>query len=129
MRNESVKELILLDSDAARLKKIFSNDQSAGRQYSNALGGEISKAKIVSREELPDDVITMHSVIEIQDLEDGEKMSYTLVYPWEADADTCKLSILAPVGTALIGYREGDEIEWKVPGGVRKFKVISVKQP
>ena len=129
MRNGTTERLVLLDSDATRLSQIFNGNQSASRQYSAALRDEIAKAQIVPREKLPVDVVIMNSTVQIQDMEDGETITYTLVYPWEADADSCRISILAPVGTALIGYKKGDEIEWKVPSGMRKFKIISVEQP
>lgn len=83
----------------------------------------------MDRTELPEDVVIMHSEVEIYDIEDKESSRYVLVYPWEADADSCKISILAPIGTAIIGYREGDEIMWKVPGGTRNLRIASVTQP
>ena len=60
------------------------------------------------------------------DLDSGEEMTYTLVFPDIADISKNKISILAPIGTALIGYRLGDIIEWKVPAGLRKFKVEEI---
>lgn len=78
---------------------------------------------------MPEDVVIMNSTIEILDMEDNESIRYVLVYPWESDVDSCKISILAPIGTAIIGYRQGDEILWKVPGGTRKLKLTTVIQP
>lgn len=119
--------LILLDTDACRLKQLIG--ATAYQKSGSALLGEIDKAKIVSQAELPEDVVIMNSTVEIEDLEDGDLTTYRLVYPKDADADTCKISILAPIGTALIGYKKGDIIQWKMPGGVRKLRITSVTQP
>lgn len=125
---EQTDTIVLLDTDAQRLELLLRDRAMANHQYSSPLHDEIRKARIVKADELPNDVVTMHSTVTILDIEDEETLTYTLVYPWEADADNRKLSILAPVGTALIGYRTGDEIGWKVPGGVTRFRILSVSQ-
>ena len=68
----------------------------------------------------------MNSTVRLRDLETGEEETYTLVYPDEADIGENKLSVLAPVGTALLGYRAGDVVEWPVPAGVRRFRIEEV---
>jgi len=122
------KKLVLLDTDTEQLKKLLQDKASECHQYCSALKEEIQKAQIVSQDKLPSDVVTMHSTVEILDVEDDEMSKYMLVYPWEADADSCKISILAPIGTAILGYRENDEISWKVPSGIRTLKISSVMQ-
>ncbi|HOD65029.1 MAG TPA: GreA/GreB family elongation factor, partial [Smithellaceae bacterium] len=72
------------------------------------------------------DVITMNSKVIITDTESGEKTTYTLVFPSAANISENKLSIMAPLGMALLGYRTGDIIEWPVPSGVRKLKVDKI---
>lgn len=121
------KKLVLLDTDVTRLRQLCKNYGS--HQYCRTLIEEIGKAEIVDRIELPKDVVTMHSEVEIYDIEDKEASRYVLVYPWEADADSCKISILAPIGTAIIGYKKGDEIMWNVPGGKRSLRIVAVIQP
>ena len=68
----------------------------------------------------------MNSKVCLRDLDTGEELEYTLVFPGDANLEAGKISILAPVGTALIGYRSGDRISWTVPGGIRKLKIIKV---
>lgn len=121
----TLKELIILDTDAKQLKPLI----QSRNQYGSDLSEEINKAHIVTQAELPVDVIIMNSTIGIRDLVTGETYEYQLVYPHEADIDTSKISVLAPIGTALIGYRKGDTIEWKVPGGVSRLIITSVTQP
>lgn len=91
-----------------------------------ALEEELGRAIIVSPKDVPADVITMNSRADVQDLESGETESFTLVFPPEADVEEGKISVLAPIGAGMLGYRVGDEFEWKVPAGVRRMKVVKV---
>jgi regulator of nucleoside diphosphate kinase len=90
------------------------------------LAGELARAQVVPSAQVPADVITMNSTVCLVDLESGEEMTYTLVFPNEADIDQDKISVLAPIGTAMLGYRVGDTLEWKVPGGVSRLKVKQI---
>ncbi|HVK19577.1 MAG TPA: nucleoside diphosphate kinase regulator [Fimbriiglobus sp.] len=94
--------------------------------YLAALAGELQRATVVPRSEIPADVVTMNSVVRLRDLVTDEEETYMLVYPADADIEQNRLSVLAPVGTALIGYRAGDVVEWPVPAGVRRFRVEEV---
>jgi len=87
---------------------------------------EINEGILVDPENVPEDVITMNSKVNVSDIESGEKMTYMLVFPSEANISKNKLSILAPLGMALLGYRKGDIIEWGVPSGIRKLKVEEI---
>jgi regulator of nucleoside diphosphate kinase len=90
------------------------------------LENELKRAQIVPPEEIPPDVITMNTRAELLDLDSGEEMEFTLVLPADADINDGKISVLAPLGTAMLGYRIGDTFEWPVPYGVRRLKVIKV---
>jgi len=87
---------------------------------------ELERGVVVEPKDIPPDVVTMNSTVLFRDLEDGEEMTCTLVFPAQADISQNKLSILAPIGTALIGYRVGSEIEWKVPSGVQRIRVEKI---
>jgi len=87
---------------------------------------ELYRAVLVDPQDIPPDVITMNSRVSIADTTTGEKMTYTLVFPSAANITNNKLSILAPLGIALLGYRKGDIIEWAVPSGVKKLKVDDI---
>jgi regulator of nucleoside diphosphate kinase len=90
------------------------------------LHDEIKRARIVEPTEIPGDVITMNSRVQLRDLDSGEQMEVSLVYPSASDAAAKKISILAPIGTAILGYRAGDTVEWQVPAGVRRLKIEDV---
>ena len=96
------------------------------KEYLNKLEAELDRAEIVDREDIPGDVITMRSKVRLKDLVSGESNTYSLVFPTEADFAEGKISVLAPIGTAILGYRKGDTIEWSVPSGLRKLKVEEV---
>jgi regulator of nucleoside diphosphate kinase len=76
-------------------------------------------------EPVPADVVTMNSEVRLMDLDSGETKVYTLVFPSQARSKNA-VSVLAPIGTAILGYRVGSVIEWRVPRGVRRLKVLAV---
>ncbi|HPB16006.1 MAG TPA: nucleoside diphosphate kinase regulator [Smithellaceae bacterium] len=98
----------------------------ANQAHLDLLEKELYRAVLVDPQQIPHDVITMNSKVIITDTESGEKTTYTLVFPSAANISENKLSIMAPLGMALLGYRTGDIIEWPVPSGVRKLKVDKI---
>ncbi len=91
-----------------------------------SLSSELDRACVVPATEVPADVVTMNSRVRLRDLTDGEEMTYTLVFPDQADVEKDRISVLAPIGTAMLGQRVGDVIEWQVPGGLVKLEVVEV---
>ena len=114
--------------DRIRLMRLIegTNFDNPNKNYLNELEKELNRGKIVKPKDILKDVITMNSMVRLKDLDSGEEMTYTLVFPGIADISKNRISILAPIGTALIGYRVGDIIEWKVPAGLRKLKVEEI---
>jgi len=84
---------------------------------------EIAHAIVMTPEQVPPDVVTMNSEVWIRDLASNERVTYTLVFPWKVDISKGKISVLAPIGTALLGVREGDVIRVTAPGGIRELQV------
>jgi len=123
------KVIYITDSDKKRLEQLIRDARAFGIEHEvhlKELEEELKRGKIVKSKEVPKDVITMNSKVRLKDLDTQQEMVYWLVFPADADPDQNKISILAPIGTALIGYRAGDVIEWKVPAGLRKLKVLEV---
>ena len=109
------KTISITERDWERLERMVSG---AGKAPNIAkLRNELDQATVVPSEKIPSDVVTMNSRVSFQELDTGEKSEITLVYPSDADINRRRISILAPVGAALIGLRVGDEIEWPKPGG------------
>lgn len=104
---------------------LYSNASTALRR----LREELDRATIIDPAAFPDDVVTMDSTVEYEDLATGELESYTLTFPERADIDLNRISILAPIGTALIGCRVGDIVKWPTPGGIRQLKIRRVSAP
>ncbi len=84
----------------------------------DALNAELDRAQMCSPEEMPHDVVTMNSRVKFRNLSDGEVRVRTLVYPAKMTDSNTQLSVMAPVGAALLGLRVGDSIHWELPGGV-----------
>ncbi|MBS0631387.1 MAG: nucleoside diphosphate kinase regulator [Verrucomicrobia bacterium] len=93
------------------------------------LRAELDRAVVINPAAFPADVVTMEATVEFEDLGTGEVEEYTITFPERADIERKRISILAPIGTALIGCRVGDVVEWSTPGGVRQLKVRRVKAP
>lgn len=93
------------------------------------LGEELDRAAVIDPAAVPSDVITLDATAVIEDLVTGEIEEYTLTLPEHADADRRRISILAPVGTALIGCRVGNIVKWPTPGGIRELKIRHVTGP
>jgi regulator of nucleoside diphosphate kinase len=128
--NQAVQNSIYVTSqDKQRLEDLLMEiEVSDSRKHGDlkALTEELRRAVIVDSKDVPSDVITMNSRAEILDLESGETVAFTLVFPSEANIDEEKISVLAPIGAGMLGYRVGDDFEWNVPGGVRRMKVMEV---
>lgn len=94
------------------------------------LDQELERANLVNPQDIPPHVITMNSELIYEDLATGAQRQARLVYPVDANVDKNWISVLAPLGTALLGLHEGDEIDWVMPGGTRRLKVLRlVYQP
>lgn len=88
---------------------------------------ELDRASVIEDPvKTPKDVITMRSKVRLRDMETRKDSVYTLVYPTESDPVDNQVSIVAPIGTAMLGYRVGDVIEWDVPKGKRRLKVEEI---
>src|SRR5688500_11238082 len=87
---------------------------------------ELDRATVIDPAAFPAHVVTMDSTVEFEDLGTSEIESYTITFPDRADVERKRISILAPIGTALIGCRVGDIVRWSTPGGVRQLKVRRV---
>ncbi len=120
-------QVIITEVDQARLKKLINEEAHNGssmEQSMQDLEREISRAQLVDSHVVPPEVITMNSKV-LLDLGEDE-LEVSLVYPPEADLASNKLSVLSPIGTAILGYKEGDFIQWKVPSGVAEIHVKKV---
>lgn len=121
---ESVTGLIISKNDYEKLSALLS---SARSETADLLQLELDRAQVIETEGVLPDVICMNSTVEYVDLETQKKHHVTLVYPEFANIEEKKISVLAPIGAALIGLRVGQTITWPLPNGVeKKIQVVSV---
>lgn len=123
------RQIIVTSADYERLESLLSSNLAqvaGGPDRLQELQGQLSQARVVPQDSVPEDVVTMHSRVRLRDMDTGELESYSLVYPDRADIANGKLSVFAPIGTAILGYRVGDELRWQVPAGWRRLKVEGV---
>jgi len=122
------RNIIITAPDHAKLSDLiaYGNLSQRERGEVHALEGELERAEIIAPDAVPPDVITMNSRAELLDLDTGERMAFTLVFPDEANLAEGKISVLAPVGTGMLGYRVGDSFERRAPYGMRRLKVVDV---
>lgn len=123
------RTIYITQYDMVRLKSLINEAKHLDRrenEYLESLEAELARCQLVTPTEVPPDVVTMNSKVCLIDLDTQEEMVYTLVFPQDADIAQSKISVLAPIGTAMLGYRVGDVFTWKVPDGVRRLKVEQV---
>lgn len=93
------------------------------------LEGKLSNVRIIENENIPSDKIFIGAIVTLQDLDNDETLTYMLVSPEEASYEENKISVFSPIGKGLLGHKEGEKIEIKVPAGTLKYKVKKIKRP
>jgi regulator of nucleoside diphosphate kinase len=133
MRKEEVvmseRRIEVTDVDALRLNELLAGlapDSGPNQATRNTLRHELERARIVPSRRIGRRVVTMECRVLLEDVDTLETETYTLVQPEHADFEAGRLSVLAPIGTAILGYREGDLVEWPVPAGVRRIRIRKV---
>jgi regulator of nucleoside diphosphate kinase len=124
-----MKKVTLTKNDYTRIYKAITdakNSKTINSNEAEKLLSEISKAEIVPSEKIDKDVVTMNSEVKLFFENTQKEQSFKIVYPQDANLKENKISIFSPIATALIGYKIGDEIEWIVPGGMTKIKIVDL---
>ena len=125
---EKVKDVTITDADFDRLRHLVDSPRYRGVQSTamSTLKDELGRGRIVATTNVSKAVVTMRSQVKVRDMKSDESQTYTLVYPEEADINDDKLSVLAPLGQALLGSHVGQVVEFDAPGGKRKLKVEKI---
>ena len=119
--------IIVSSRDFSRLENLLDSPALRRHPAALALMHELNRAQVLPPEQIPASVVTMHSKVECEEELSGEQHTLTLVYPNEANVDTRRISILAPVGSALLGLTKGQRIDWTAPDGrPLRLRVTSV---
>ena len=109
--------IVVSTRDMARLEALLDSPALSRHPAAVALAQELERAQVLPPEEIPEGIVTMHSRVDCEDELHNEKHSLTLFYPHAADFDKGRVSVLAPVGSALLGLSVGQTIDWTAPGG------------
>ena len=123
------RKIFITTTDAERLRNLIrdmKNPNDHERIYLKLLTEELLRAEVVEPQKIPRDVVTMNSLVKFRDMETREVYMYSIVYPANSDFEKGRISVLAPIGMALLGYRVGDVVEWPVPAGMRRLKVEEI---
>jgi len=117
--------IYITQEDMNRLRPLIEGIKHS-RDDLRGLQAELERARVVTATEVPPDVITMNSKARLRDLDTGEEMIFTVVFPGRASIEHDKISVVAPIGTAMLGHRVGDKFEWEVPAGSVRLQVEEV---
>lgn len=127
MTQTQTPSITVSTEDRERLRRLL--EQHAASDLTEKLEGELDRARVVPWDEVPPDVVTMNSELEYEDVASGQRRRLRLVYPADADTGAGRVSVLAPLGCALLGLHVSQEIDWRMPGGLRRLRVLSVEHP
>jgi regulator of nucleoside diphosphate kinase len=121
--------LVLRQDDYSLLVSYLNNarrQSTFDRQNAEELSAELKKATVVNKNDFPQDVVRLNSKVRIKAEGKSEEMELILVTPDKANIKEKRISIMAPIGTALIGFRQGQKVKWKVPAGNKTFMILEV---
>jgi regulator of nucleoside diphosphate kinase len=125
-RTMKQRQIFITAFDKKRLDELIAVAREFGehaRDDLSDLAAELARAKVIEPEKVPANVVTMNSKVILHDLDTSEDLTYSLAFPKDANIDAGAISVLAPVGTAILGYREGTVVEWSVPAGKRRIRI------
>lgn len=122
MTNHST--IYITRDDHAKLRLLITSASAPRGSHSlNQLSEELDRANLIDPSAVPPGIVTLESRVEYEDVDTGEIEEYTITFPERANLEEKRISILAPIGLALLGCRVGDVVRWTTPGGVRSLKV------
>jgi regulator of nucleoside diphosphate kinase len=124
-----MSSILLTKLDYTRIKKSIEtalDQRTVTQKEADGLLHELNSAQLVESYEIPPDIVTMNSIVRLKFLKQNKEVEFQIVYPEDADSSSNKISIFSPIATALIGYKVGDEIEWFVPAGLTKMKIVKI---
>ena len=127
---KKINNQLVVMKDDYNLLKTYLNNRSGkttfDRQNAEDLLAELKKAKLVSKDEFPANVVRLNSMVRIKPEDKDYVMELMIVTPDKADTKERKISIMSPIGTALIGFRQGENVKWQVPSGKKTFTILEV---
>ncbi len=128
MTNTEINPVVVLPEEDYSLLKPYA-DKLPDRDNEMSLAHELKRAVVVKKHAFPAHGIRLNSKVTVLDLSTQKVREFTIVLPEHADIRQNKISVLTPMGAALIGFRKSEEVKWKVPAGLKSFQIIDVVNP
>ena len=124
------RQIVISEPNARVLRGLLHawNARPHDQEHLHELSAELDRALVLEPSQMSPTVVTLHVPVRVRDLASGERHELTLVSPHEAEVSVGRISVLAPLGTALLGYREGDIVERDMPGGPRRFLIEALRR-
>ncbi|MDB5011825.1 MAG: Transcription elongation factor GreA [Daejeonella sp.] len=120
-------QIVITETYQSLLKRHY-KETELSMVNKNQLLAELESAQIMDEKDLPENVVCAGSEVELQEMASGKKFTFILVYPVEANMKLNKVSITSPIGIAVIGYNKGSYVNWEMPGGMKSFRILNVRQ-
>ena len=124
------KNIVITEANYQRLHRLIESSKRSHRLDSGHLDDleqALEEAIVVESGEVPPDVVTMNSLVRMRDMENGLELTYQIVFPRDANVTEKRISVLAPIGSALLGLRSGATVEFMAPSGIRRFRILNVE--
>jgi len=125
--DNSKNPVVLCEEDYQKLKQLIGTPNVSEATPEMSLAHEIGRAIVVKDSAFPSNTIRINSTVRVLDVQSGRENQFQIVMPGEADMKQKKISVLTQMSAALIGFREGDEVVWKMPAGLKTLKVLEVR--
>jgi regulator of nucleoside diphosphate kinase len=129
---QSTNNIVLRKDDYDIIQSYLRNGSrihSFDRKNAAELQMELKKAKLLSPDKLPKDAVRLNSIVRVKEDQNDKILEFTLVTPDKANIKEGRISVMAPIGTALIGFRQGQKVKWQVPSGKKTFTIMEVSNP
>jgi regulator of nucleoside diphosphate kinase len=124
------KDIVITEADYGRLRRLIDSSRrlrQGDEEHFDALEQELERATVARSTDVPHSIVTMNSWVRVKDLNSGGELIYQIVFPRDADFTRNRISVLAPIGTALLGYRAGNTVECQAPSGTRRLHILEVE--
>jgi len=121
----NTQPLVLIQRELDILRK-YLQDSILTEFNKKTLASEIASAQVVNEHELPEDVVSLNTVVHVQELQSKKSFIFQIVHPSAADVKKNKVSVFAPIAIALLGYSKGAITRWEMPGGIQQFEIVKV---
>ncbi|QHS57744.1 transcription elongation factor GreA [Mucilaginibacter sp. 14171R-50] len=121
-------QYLIMPAKEHELLKKHCNHGNLSNYNLKKLTDELASASIIPKDQLPDDVVCLSAAIQFKEVLSGKHYAFSIVEPHEADIRQHKMSALAPLSIALLGYRKGALVDWQMPGGIMTFEILDVVQ-